>query len=113
MTVFNPRDWWDPTEWFGTSGDDKRRPEERNREVAYRWAMSVAFCICFASLAPPGLFAHVLASLLFIAGMASLALGCLQRQCPLSNYLTSFDEASWSLLASMTLSFGLGPLPPV
>ena len=112
MTVFSPGDWRSPTGWFRTSGGDRRRPDERNREVVYRWASSVAFCACFASLAPTGLFAHVFAGLLTLAGFASMAVGCLQRQCPLERNLTSFDEASWSLLATLVISYGLGPPPP-
>lgn len=111
MTVFNPGNWRRPTDWFGSSGHNRRRPEERNREVVYRWASSVAFCACFASLAPVGLFAHVFAGFLMIAGFASLVLGIVRRQSPVARKLTSFDEASWSLLAGLALGFALGPPP--
>jgi hypothetical protein len=111
MIPFHPGDWGGPADWFGSPGDDRRRPDERNRETVHRWAVSVAFCICFASLAPAGLFPHVLAGLLGVAGLASFALACLQQQDPRAPNLTGFDEAAWSFLASLALGFGLGPPP--
>ncbi|NNM71499.1 hypothetical protein [Enterovirga aerilata] len=106
MTAFNPGDWRSSLRLF-RGPHDRRRPEERNRETVHRWAMIVAFCTCFASLAPPGTFPAALAALLLVAGFASLALAFLQGQSPFAPHLTGFDEAAWSFLASLALGFGL------
>jgi hypothetical protein len=73
--------------------------------------MSVAFCLCFASLAPRPLFLFALAGFLFMAAIASMALAGLQRHEPLAPYLTAWDEASWSLTLSLGLRLLLGPAP--
>jgi hypothetical protein len=78
----------------GGLGSDRQRPEDVNREALGRWAMSVAFCLCFASLAPRPLFLVALAGFLFMAAVASMALAALQRHEPLAPYLTGWDEAS-------------------
>jgi len=94
MTTFNPRDFWDPWGWFESPERD-RRSRRANREAVHRWAAIVSFCLCFASLAPPGLFASALVALLSLAGIASLGVAALQRQKPTAPHLTSWDEAAW------------------
>ena len=110
MTTFNPRGWWDPSGWF--ESPKRNRPEDLNREVTSRWTMAVAVCVWIASLAPGHLFADALAGLLFLAGLASMALACLQRDEPRAKHLTAWDEASWSLTISIGLQAWLTSRPP-
>ena len=109
MTTFNPRDWWDPFGWF--ESPKRSRPADLNREITSRWTFAVAFCLCIASLAPADLFAGALAGLLFLAGLASMALACLQGHEPRAKHLTAWDEASWSLTISMGLQAWLTSRP--
>jgi hypothetical protein len=103
MTTFNPRDFWDPSGWFESPDRGGGNPRAANREVAHRWAVILSFCLCFASLAPPGLFRPALAALLMVAGIASLGVAVVQRQNPTAPHLTSWDEASWSFLLGLGL----------
>jgi hypothetical protein len=103
MNTFDPRDWWRPSGWLESPERDRRRPEEKNREAAQRWLVALAFCVCFASLAPAKLFPLALAGFLFLAGIASIAVACLQRHSPLAPNLTAWDEAAWSFAASFLL----------
>lgn len=103
MTTFNPRDFWDPSGWFESPESERRSRRTANRDVVHRWAAIVSFCLCFASLAPPGLFASAFAALLALAGISSLGVAALQQQAPTAPHLTSWDEAAWSL----ALGFGL------
>jgi hypothetical protein len=100
MTTFNPRDWWDPSGLVGRPG---RRPEERNREAFQRWAMSLAFCLCFASLAPSGVFPLALTGFLVVSALASMGLAGLMRADPLAPHFTPWDEAAWSLTLGLAL----------
>lgn len=109
MTTFNPHDWRSRSGWF--ERPERRRPEELNREAGQRWAMALAFCLCFASLAPGPLFPFALAGLLFVAGLASLGLASLQRQPPFAPHFTPWDEAAWSFVASLALQAWLGQPP--
>jgi hypothetical protein len=109
MTTFNPRDWWDPFGWF--EGPKQNRPEDFHREVTLRWTMAVTFCVWVASLAPAHLFVTALAGFLFLAGLASMGLACLQGHDPLANHLTAWDEALWSLTISVGLQAWLTASP--
>ena len=53
MTTFNPRDWPRLPDWLDPH-QGRRSPREINREALERCCMVVAFCLCFAALAPPG-----------------------------------------------------------
>jgi hypothetical protein len=95
MTTFNPRDLWNPPGWF-ESPDRGRNPRTVDGRVVHRWAVIVSFCLCFAGLAPPGLFAPALSALLMLCGIASLGVAALQQQSPTAPHLTSWDEAACS-----------------
>ncbi|MFC4174906.1 hypothetical protein ACFOYU_23095 [Microvirga sp. GCM10011540] len=110
MTTFNPQDWSPFHDWFNPD-EDRRDPDRRNREVLLRWCMSVAFCLCFASLAPPSLIPFTFAGLMFLAGMTSLAYACLCGDQPLALHLTAWDEAALSFVLSLGLHLWLGPAP--
>ena len=73
--------------------------------------MALAFCLCFAALAPPDLLPFVFADLLFLAGIASLSLAALRGDQPLASHLTAWDEAALLFTASLGLRLWLGPLP--
>jgi hypothetical protein len=107
MTTFSPRDWWNPSHW-SEHDRRRRRPEDRNREVFLRWLTALAFSLCFSTLAPAHLFAVAFASLLFLAGLASLGIASLQRHDPLATHLTAWDEAAWSFALSFGLQAWLG-----
>jgi hypothetical protein len=110
MTTFNPRDWprlpdrLDPHQ-------DRRSQHEINRESVERCCMAVAFCLCFAGLAPPHLMPFALAGLLFLAGIASVSLAALRGDHPLASHLTAWDEAALLFTASLGLRLWLGPFP--
>lgn len=103
MATFNPRDFWEPSGGFGDLDKGGRSPRTASREAVQRWAAVLAFCLCFAGLAPPGLFASALAALLMLAGIASLGVAALQQQSPTAPHLTSWDEAAWSLALGLGL----------
>src|SRR3954447_16619772 len=103
MDAFDPRDWRRVPGWLVGAEQDRRRAEEKNREAAQRWLVALSFCCCFASLAPTRLFPLALAGLLLLAGIASVAVACLQRHSPFASTLTAWDEAAWSLAASFLL----------
>ena len=52
MTTFNPHDWPRLRDWLDPH-KGRRSPREINREALERCCMAVAFCLCFAALAPP------------------------------------------------------------
>ena len=103
MDAFDPRDWRRVPAWLVGAQQDRRRPQEKNREAAQRWLVALSFCCCFASLAPAQLFPLALAGLLLLAGIASIAVACLQRHSPFAPTLTAWDEAAWSFAASFLL----------
>ena len=110
MAIFEPRHRW--SRWPSLeSPNHERRPDELNREAAGRWALSLAFCFCFASLGPGHLFPFSFAGLLLLAAVASTALAALKGDEPLAPHLTAWDEAAWSLTLSLGLRMFLGPPP--
>jgi hypothetical protein len=111
MVPFNPHDWTGGSGWPGHRHDDKRRPEELNREVVLRWLMAAAFCLCFAALGPPHLILHGFAGLQFVAALVSAMVAAFRREDPSAPHLTSWDEAAFSLLVSLGLQIWLGPPP--
>jgi len=113
MAVFDPNDWWGQDSWFGSSAarEKRRTAGELNRETVQRWLTSVAFCLCFASLGPVGLFTKAFAGLLIVAALASIAVAILRREQPLSPHLTSWDEAALSLALSLGLMVWPGSPP--
>ena len=113
MVTFDPRDWLGPSGRFGRGTGAGRRSRDLNRETAGRWAAAMAFCLCFASLAPAPLFPFALSGLLFLASCASIGVALVQRTPPLAPHLTAWDEAAWSLAASLALQLWLGPPPAV
>jgi hypothetical protein len=104
MAVFDPNDWWDSRSWF-TPADrrERRRAGDINREVTQRWLAAAAFCLCFASLGPADQLPLAFAGLLLVAGLAAALLALARHEHPLSQHLTSWDQAAWSL----TLGLGL------
>jgi hypothetical protein len=110
VTTFNPRDWPRLPDWLDPH-QGRRSPREINREVLERCCMALAFCLCFAALAPPDLLPFVFADLLFLAGIASLSLAALRGDQPLASHLTAWDEAALLFIASLGLRLWLGPLP--
>jgi hypothetical protein len=73
--------------------------------------MALAFCLCFASLAPAPLMPFAFAGLLFPAGIASASLAVLRGDQPLALHLTAWDEAALLFTVSLGLCLWLGPLP--
>jgi hypothetical protein len=110
VTTFNPRDWPRLPDWLDPHRG-RRNPTESNREALERCCMALAFCLCFASLAPVPLMPFAFASLLFLAGIASLSLAVLRGDQPLALHLTAWDEAALLFIASLGLRLWLGPLP--
>jgi hypothetical protein len=91
MAAFDPNDWrW---VWFRAAEQDRRRPEEINREVATRSLASAALCLCFAALGPSEHIGIALAVLLIIAAVASAGVAIVRRQGFCSPHLTAWDEA--------------------
>ena len=103
MIPFFPREWWKPSRWSQRPVVRRRRPEDLNRAAITRWITALAFCVCFAALAPAPVFLVTLANLLLLAGVASVGVAALQKEHPLSPHFTAWDEAAWSA----TVSFGL------
>ncbi len=110
MTAFNPRDWPRLPDWLDPH-EHCRSPRQINREAIERCCMAVAFCLCFAALAPPDLMPYAFAGLLFLAGIASLSLAALRGDQPLASHLTAWDEAALLFTASLGLHLWLGPFP--
>jgi hypothetical protein len=110
VTPFNPRDWprlpdrLDPQQ-------GGRSPQEMNREALERCCTAVAFCLCFAALAPPHLMPLAFAGLLFLAGIASISLAFVRGDQPLASHLTAWDQAALLFTASLGLRLWLGPFP--
>jgi len=110
MIPFNPRDWPRLPDWLDPQGG-RRSPREINREALERCCMVVAFCLCFAALAPVHLMPFAFAGLLFLAGIASLSLAALRGDQPLASHLTAWDEAALLFTVSLGLRLWLGPFP--
>ncbi len=110
MTTFNPRDWPRLPDWLDPH-EHRRSPREINRGALERCCTAVAFCLCFAALAPPHLMPYAFAGLLFLAGFASVSLAVLRRDQPLASHLTAWDEAALLFTASLGLHLWLGPFP--
>ena len=111
MVPFNPHDWTGGSGWFGQRNDDKRKPEDLNREAIQRWLTAAAFCLCFAGLAPPHVILHAFAGLQFAAALACVVVAMVRSEDPSAPHLTSWDEAAFSLLVSIGLQKWLGPPP--
>ncbi|WP_201861349.1 hypothetical protein [Microvirga soli] len=104
MAVFDPNDWWAGGSWFKPADQDRRRPEEINREVVSRWLAAVALCLCFAALAPMEQLHRVFAVLLLGAGVASAGLALIRREAFYNpRHLTAWDEAMLSLAVGLAL----------
>ena len=88
MTTLNPRDWPRLPDWLDPH-EHRRSPQEINREALERCCMAVAFCLCFAALAPPALMPFAFAGLLFLAGIASVSFAVLRGDQPLAPHLTA------------------------
>jgi len=110
MTTLNPRDWPRLPDWLDPH-EHRRSPREINREALERCCMAVAFCLCFAALAPLHLIPYAFAGLLFLAGIASLSLAALRGDQPLAPHLTAWDEAALLFTAGLGLRLWLGPFP--
>ena len=110
MTMFNPRGWPRLPDWLDPH-ERRRSPRAINRGALERCCMAVAFCLCFAALAPPDLLPFAFASLLFLAGIASVSLAALRGDQPLAGHLTAWDEAALLFTASLGLRLWLGPFP--
>ena len=108
MTTFNPRDWPRlPDQLDPHQG--RRSPQEMNREALERYCMALAFCLCFATLAPPDLMPLAFAGLLFLAGIASISLAFVRGDQPLASHLTAWGEAAVLFTANLGLHLWLGP----
>jgi hypothetical protein len=110
MTTLNPRDWLRLPDWLDPH-EGRRSLQEINREALERCCMAVAFCLCFAALAPPDLMPYAFAGLLFLAGVASISFAIVRGDQPLAVHLTAWDEAALLFTASLALRLWLGPLP--
>ena len=110
MSTFNSRDWPRLPDWLGPH-DRRRSPWDINRKALERSCMALAFCLCFAALAPAPLMPFAFAGLLFLAGIASLSLAALCGDRPLASCLTAWDEAAFLFTANLGLFLWLGPLP--
>jgi hypothetical protein len=110
MTTLNPRDWPRLPDWLDPH-EHRRSREEINREALERCCMAVAFCLCFAALAPLALMPFAFAGLLFLAGVASVSLAVLRGDQPLAPHLMAWDEAALLFTASLGLRLWLGPFP--
>jgi hypothetical protein len=108
MTPYDPRDWWSPGFWFGQDPDEKRKPADLTREGLQRWAVSLAFCACFAALGPAGAMAATFSALLGMAALASAGIAMVRRDHPLAPYVTGWDEAALSLVLSLGLHLATG-----
>ena len=108
MSVFDPNDWWERNSWYQTKANERRRPEEVNREAAARWLASVALCLCFAALAPPGHLTVAFGGLLLIAAVGSACLAALRQEQFHAPHLTAWDEATWSCAAGVALLLWAG-----
>jgi hypothetical protein len=103
MAIFNPQGCSGLPRWTDPPEHRRRKPGDLNRETAQRWTMSAAFCLCFASLAPANMMPLAFAGLLFIAGLGSVCLAYVRGDHPLAPHLTAWDEAAFSLAASLCL----------
>ncbi|NBJ13451.1 hypothetical protein [Microvirga arsenatis] len=110
MTALDPRDWPGLPDWLDPH-ERRRSPQEANREVLERCCMSVAFCLCFAAIAPVRLMPFVFAGLLFLAGIASVSLAVLRGERPLVTHLTAWDEAAFLFTATLGLRLWLERFP--
>jgi hypothetical protein len=110
MTALNPRDWPRLRDWLDPHRD-RRSPQELNREVLQRCCMAVAFCLCFAGLAPADAIPFAFAGCLLVAGIASVSVAVLRGDYPLAPHLTGWDEAALLFAASLGLHLWLGPTP--
>ena len=110
MAVFDPNDWWAGRSWFKPADQDRRRPEQINREVVSRWLASIALCLCFAALAPVEHLYITFAVLMVGAGAASAGLALIRQEAFYNpHHLTAWDEAMLSLAAGLTLILWNGP----
>ncbi|QRM33927.1 hypothetical protein [Microvirga sp. VF16] len=110
MTPFSPRDWPRLPDWLDPH-QGRRSPREINRSALERCCMALAFCLCFAALAPPHLMPLAFAGLLFLAGIASIGLAFVRGDHPQTSHLTAWDEAALLFTASLGLRLWLGPVP--
>jgi hypothetical protein len=110
MTSFNPGDWPRLPDWLDPH-QGRRSPPEINREALERCCMALAFCLCFAALAPVELIPFAFARLLFLAGIAFVSLAVLRGDRPLAPHLTAWDEAALMFTMSLGLHLWLGPFP--
>ena len=108
MTTLVPRDWPRLPDWLDPHRG-RRSPREINREALERCCMVVAFCLCFAALAPPDLLPFAFAGLLFLAAIAAVSLAILRGDQPLASHLTTWDAATLLFAASLGLRLWLGP----
>jgi hypothetical protein len=110
MAPFNPQDWPRLPDWLDPR-ENRQSPREITQEVLERCCMVVAFCLCFASLAPPHVVPFAFAGLLFLAGIASAGLAALRGDHLLAPHLTAWDEAALLFAASFGLHLWLGSFP--
>jgi hypothetical protein len=110
MTTFNPGHWSHRPDWLGPR-EDPREPRDINRETWQRCCMVVAFCMCFAGLAPPHLIPFAFAGLLFLAGIASVGVALLRGDRLSAQHLTGWDEAALLFVLGLGLRLWLGPIP--
>jgi hypothetical protein len=100
MAVFDPNDWRG-LPWLSR----ERRAFSKastSRELLVEWLTTVAFCTCFAALAPPSAFLASLAGLLMLSGVVWAVVGVARGSANEANRLTPWDAA----LMSVTLGFG-------
>jgi hypothetical protein len=107
MAVLNPRDWWRQGEWQSAHRRERSLPIG-NQDVLLRWGMQVAFCFCFASLAPPDRLPSVFSALLGLSALGSALAAWIRKEHPISPHLTGWHESLFSLL----LSLGVAVLVP-
>jgi hypothetical protein len=111
--LVNPRYWFGPPSRWVSPAREHWRFQVINQQVAQRWALVLAFSVCFASLAPGHLFWVALSGLLLLAGLAAVGGACWKGRSPLAPHLTAWDEAAWSLTTGFGLQVWLGAMPAV
>jgi hypothetical protein len=77
MIPFNPRDWRRLPDWLDPH-NDRRSPQESNREALECCCTMGAFCLGSAALGPMHVMPFAFAGLLFLGGIASIIVAVLR-----------------------------------
>ncbi len=100
MAAFDPNDWRG-LPWHSRGSRAPSRATT-SRELLAEWLASVAFCTCFAALAPASAFLATLAGLLMLSGVVWGVIGAARGSPHEPTRLTPWDAAL------MSVALGLG-----